>query len=285
MFQKLLRVTAVAALLISTTFPILSRAAEDSGPIRIYALDGGHIEIANMGPFTDTGENEGKASSLVASAFLIRHPKGDLLWDSGLGDAIADQKDGIALAPGFRATVSTKLVDQLQRAGVAPSDIDFLAFSHMHGDHTGNANAFPLATWLLNQRELDYALSNPTPFGVQPPTFTSYKAVNKQFVSGDHDVFGDGKVRIIKAPGHTPGHQVLVVSLAKAGTIVLSGDLYHTRLNAKNKLVPSFNASRADTLASFDRIDRILKNTHGRLIIQHAEEDFATLPRPPLFIQ
>lgn len=285
MIQKLLCATALVAILISTTSPMLSRAADDSTSIRLYALDGGHIEIADMSMFSDTGEGEGKSSKLVSSAYLIRHPKGDLLWDSGFGDAIADQKDGLSPGPGYHISVPTKVVDQLQRAGVTPADIEFLAFSHMHGDHTGNANTFTGATWLVNQRELEFALSSPTPQGVQPPTFSAYKTVNKQFVNGDYDVFGDGKVRILKTPGHTPGHQVLVVNLAKAGTIVLSGDLYHSRLNAKSKLVPSFNASRADTLASFDRVDRILKNTHGRLIVQHAEEDFATLPKPPLFMQ
>jgi hypothetical protein len=66
---------------------------------------------------------------------------------------------------------------------------------------------------------------------------------------------------------------------------VLSGDLWHTRLNAKNKPVPPFNVSRADTLASIDRIDRIIKNTHARSIVQHSEEDFATLPKLPQFMQ
>ncbi len=68
-------------------------------------------------------------------------------------------------------------------------------------------------------------------------------------LTGDHDVFGDGSVRILKTPGHTPGHQVLFVKLKKAGVVVLSGDLWHQRASVKPHRVPGFNASRADTLA------------------------------------
>jgi N-acyl homoserine lactone hydrolase len=285
MHRKLWITAAFITLLGFALRPLALSAAETADAIRLYALNGGYIEMPDMGFFSDTGEGAGKPGRVVASSFLIRHPKGDLLWDTGLGDALAAKPEGVSPAPGFRNTVPIKLVDQLQAAGVTPADIDYLAFSHMHADHTGNANLFTKASWFLVQRELDYATTTPAPQGVDPTTFSAYKSVAKQFVNGDQDVFGDGKVRILKAPGHTPGHQVLAVTLSKAGTIVLSGDLWHTKLNAKLKLVPPFNYSRADTLASFDRIDRILKNTKGRLIVQHAEEDFATLPKPPQFMQ
>ena len=285
MSRKLAIVAAAVGVLLFLAMRPLVHAAEPSAEIRLYALNGGHIEIPDMGFFSDTGEGAGKPGRVVASSFLIRHPKGDLLWDTGLDDAIAAKPEGVSPGPGFRRTVPVRLQDQLQSLGVTPPEIEFMAFSHMHADHTGNANLFTKATWLLVQRELDWANGTPTPMGVEPATFSAYKTASKQIINGDHDVFGDGKVRILKAPGHTPGHQVLVVSLKKAGTVVLSGDLWHTRLNAKNKLVPAFNASRADTLASFDRIDRIIKNTHARLIIQHSEEDFATLPKLPQFMQ
>jgi len=97
-------------------------------------------------------------------------------------------------------------------------------------------------------------------------------------------VFGDGSVRILKAPGHTPGHQVLEVKLKKTGVVVLSGDLYHTDANRKFRRVPAFNASRADTLASIDRIEKIVQNTHARFIIQHSLEDIAALPKFPGYL-
>jgi glyoxylase-like metal-dependent hydrolase (beta-lactamase superfamily II) len=277
----------VAALWVTAfLWPKFSEAAEPAAAaIKLYGFDAGHLSIADMGMFSDTGEGAGKPGNVVATSWLVRHPKGDLLWDTGLPDALADQPNGID-APGGVAhmSVTTRLLDQLKSIGVAPSDIEYLAFSHMHADHTGNANAFATGpTWLLSSVELNYALT--TPGACDPTSFSAYKTAKKQTVDGDFDVFGDGTVRILRTPGHTPGHRVLQVQLAKAGTVILSGDLYHTHRNQHDGLVPPFNSSRADTLASFDRVARILKNTHGRLIIQHAPEDLAAFPKPPKFLE
>ncbi len=103
-------------------------------------------------------------------------------------------------------------------------------------------------------------------------------------IDGDYDVFGDGSVRILKAPGHTPGHQVLMLKLKKSGTVLLSGDLNHVRENRRHRRVPPFNTDRADSLASIDRIEAILKNTKGRLVIQHDERDFKALPGFPKYL-
>jgi glyoxylase-like metal-dependent hydrolase (beta-lactamase superfamily II) len=91
-------------------------------------------------------------------------------------------------------------------------------------------------------------------------------------------------VRILKTPGHTPGHQVLVLKLQQAGTVILAGDLYHFRADRTGRLVPLFNTDRAQTLASFDRVERIARNTHARLVIEHDPEDFKALPKFPAFL-
>jgi N-acyl homoserine lactone hydrolase len=265
--------------------PLLSRAAEPAPAIKLYGFDAGHLMMKDMGMFSDTGEGAGKPGEVVATSWLIRHPKGDLLWDSGLGDALADKPGGFD-PPGGMAhlSVPTRLLDQLKLVSVTPADVEYIAFSHMHPDHTGNANAFAKSsTWLLSKLELDSALAPGS--HADPTTFSAYKTAKTQLLEADHDVFGDGSVVILRTPGHTPGHQVLQVRLAKAGTIILSGDLYHTHRNEKEKLVPPFNWNRADTLASFDRITRILKNTHGRLIIQHAPEDLAAFPKAPKYLE
>jgi N-acyl homoserine lactone hydrolase len=266
-------------------WPKFSRAAEPGPAIKLYGFDVGHMVFNDMGMFSDTGEGAGQPGNVVATCFLVRHPKGDLLWDTGLPDALADKPGGLDAPGGIgHMTVPTRLIDQLKTVGIAPSEIEFLAFSHMHPDHTGNANLFEKGpTWLLNQLEVNYALASPA--HADPSSFSAYKTAKKQMIEGDHDVFGDGTVRILATPGHTPGHQVLEVRLAKAGTIVLSGDLYHSRRNERDKLIPAFNFSRAETLASFDRVSRILKNTHGRLIIQHAPEDLAAFPKAPKYLE
>lgn len=116
---------------------------------------------------------------------------------------------------------------------------------------------------------------------VVPALFADYHHVHTNMFEGDYDVFGDGRVRILSAPGHTPGSAVLWLDLARTGPVMLSGDLYVGRESRRFGYVPSVNADRADTLASVARIERILKRTHARLIIQHDPHDYAALPKLP----
>ena len=166
----------------------------------------------------------------------------------------------------------------------------YVAFSHFHLDHTGNANAFVAATWIINQAELDWALAPATPPVIDLKSFSAYKTVRIQMVSGDYDVFQDGTVRILRAPGHTPGHQVLLLKLAKSGSVLLSGDLYHLRSDrphagAAAVRLMTINTSRADSLASVSRVETILKNTHARLVIQHDPNDIKLLPVSPAYLE
>jgi N-acyl homoserine lactone hydrolase len=262
----------------------LARAA-DAPPIRLYTFDGGRITLKDMGIFADTGEYDGKSGKLSAPAFLIVHPKGTLLWDTGLPEKIAQQPEGTAIEGGIHLRVDKTLSQQLKEIDMDASKVNFMAFSHMHFDHTGNANLFPAATWIVNRAELAWAQGQPAPFGVDPSTFTAIQNAKTHLIDGDHDVFGDGTVRILKAPGHTPGHQVLAIKLKKAGMIVLSGDLYHSRANRKAHRVPAFNHGRADTLASFDRIEKIVKNNRARFVVQHDPADAGALPQAPGFLE
>jgi glyoxylase-like metal-dependent hydrolase (beta-lactamase superfamily II) len=261
-----------------------SAKADAVKEVRLYALDCGKVEFKDLGFFADTGEYDGKPGTLITPCFVVRHPKGTLLWDTGLGDKLAENKGGGG-ENGITPSVSVTLAEQLKALGLGPSDVTHMAFSHMHFDHTGNANSFPGAIWLLNQAELNWATGKPTPFAVAPDSFSGYKTAKNVIMTGDHDVFGDGSVRILKAPGHTPGHQVLLLKLAKAGSVVLGGDLYHMRDNRKFKRQPTFNTDRADTLASFDRIEKIVSNQKARFVIQHDAADFKTLPKFPAYLQ
>jgi N-acyl homoserine lactone hydrolase len=265
---------------------ILSLAAPALGAaqVRLYTLDCGHATFKDMAGFSDTGEYDGKPGSMVAPCFLIKHDNAYLLWDFGLGDRFAANAAGSDVAPGVHITVPVTLRAQLQALHLEPSDITYVAFSHLHWDHTGNANEFPDSTWIMSRTELAAATALPPPNGVLPETFAVYKSAKTESIDADYDVFGDGTVMILRAPGHTPGHQVLKLKLRTRGTVILSGDLYHSRLNRIFKRVPVSNVSRADTMASMDRIETIIKNTHGRLIVQHDPLDFEILPKAPAFL-
>ncbi len=218
---------ALALLCLCMAPPSFARPSE----LRLYVLDCGHATFKDMGGFSDTGEYDGKAGAIAAPCFLIRHPKGDLLWDAGLGDHYNYPQEGSDAAPGVHVTVPVTLMAQLKSLGLTPKDINYIAFSHLHWDHTGNANEFPDSVWIMNKAELAAASVLPPPGGVLPETWSAYKNAKNEPIEGDYDVFGDGRVMILRAPGHTPGHQVLKLKLQKSGVVILSGDLYHLRSN------------------------------------------------------
>jgi glyoxylase-like metal-dependent hydrolase (beta-lactamase superfamily II) len=260
------------------------RAADPAEAIRLYALDCGHASFKDSGFFSDTGEYDGKPGAVAVPCFLVRHPKGTLLWDTGLSDKIAESPNGVE-HDGIHMSMARTLASQLKELGLSASDVTYLAFSHLHFDHTSNANAFGASTWIMNGSDLKWALGTPTPFGVDPASFSAYSNAKTKMIEGDYDVFGDEAVRILKTPGHTPGHQVLLLQLRKSGTVILSGDLYHLRDNRKFRRIPTFNSSRAETLASMDRVERIIRNRKARIVVQHDPLDFAALPKFPVYLE
>jgi N-acyl homoserine lactone hydrolase len=259
-----------------------AHAADAVDEVRLYTLDCGRVQLKDMGMFSDSGEYDGKPGKLVDPCFVIRHPKGMLLWDTGLSDKLAESKGGVDIDAGH-IQLDVTLLDQLKAIGLTPADITYLSFSHTHYDHTSNANEFSGATWILNKAEIAWAESNPGAF-VKLDSFNDYKTAKTQMIDGDYDVFGDHSVVILKTPGHTPGHQSLELKLKKSGVVILSGDLWDLRDNYRFRRVPPHNTERADTLASMDRIISILKNTKGRLVIQHDPGDFEALPKAPGYL-
>jgi N-acyl homoserine lactone hydrolase len=254
-----------------------TQAAAAPGEIRLYTINCGHLEFKDLSFFSDTGDYDGgKSGVIVAPCFVIRHPKGILVWDTGMSPHFPKGVNAAGVSGGIDVPVETLLA----QIGIKPADVNYLAFSHLHSDHTGNANLFKSATWIMNKTELAWALAGGSGSPVDVSTFSEYKTARKHMIDADYDVFGDGTVRILK----TPGHEVLMLKLQKAGTVILAGDLYHFRADRASRLVPLFNTDRADTLASFDRVERIAHNTHARVVIEHDPEDFKSMPKFPAFL-
>ena len=244
-------------------------------PIELYRLDCGAIQVKNLDEFSDTYLYVGRQKTLTASCYLIRNGAQVLLWDTGLDGALAgtSKDDG-----GYVNSLKERIVPQLARIGVKPEDVTHVGVSHYHFDHIGQARDFPRATLLIGKK--DYAVAK-----VWPPAQQAFAPWIKdggkvEEVAGDKDVFGDGRVTILAMPGHTEGHQALLVHL-ESGPVLLSGDQYHFTEQVANRGVPSFNTSRAETLASMDRFDRIAKQLKAKVIIQHEPADIAKLPAFP----
>jgi N-acyl homoserine lactone hydrolase len=197
------------------------------------------------------------------NCYLLRHAKGLLLWDTGVSDAVATMPDGMVVANGAIIYRRAKtLVGQLAELGVKPADVTYVAVSHTHGDHVGNIALFPTSTVLIHGAEYEWAMA-----GQAKPAFSATQTITK--LAGDHDVFDDGSVTILSTPGHTPGHQSLLVRLARTGALVLSGDAVHFQDNWANKRVPAMNFNRDQSLASLDRLARVLAEQRAQLWINH----------------
>jgi N-acyl homoserine lactone hydrolase len=237
---------------------------------RLYVMDCGHNAAGDQARWSP-GVNVGKPIELSDTCTLVKHGNQWLLWDTGYPDAIADKPVENALG---RATRARKLAAQLDELGVKPRDIAFVAVSHTHGDHVGNVDMFPDSTLLIQKAELDWAFAE----GKQPP-FRKDRPTRP--LTGDLDVFGDGSVVLLSTPGHTPGHQSLLVHLARTGWLVLTGDAAHFRDNWDHDRVPSMNTDAAQTHASHARIEKILAEKKATLWINHDLPTFTSLKHSP----
>jgi N-acyl homoserine lactone hydrolase len=264
--------------------------AQPVQPIRLYVFDGG---VLDSDPERyRLKKDEVATTQLSIAAFLVVHPRGTLMWDAG---AIADDTWTPAGAPvprrlllsngqERRVAIRSPLKTQLAAAGFAPRDITYFALSHYHWDHVANANDFAEATWLVSQAERD-GMFPPKP--LDPPQPSTYAALQNSrtviLAAGDHDVFGDGTVVIKRAAGHTPGHQVLYVKLARTGGVVLSGDLYHYPEERTLHRLPLTDFDQEQTRVSREALEAFLIRSGARLWIQHDLTGHAQLRKAPQY--
>jgi|tagenome__1003787_1003787.scaffolds.fasta_scaffold20458809_1 N-acyl homoserine lactone hydrolase len=259
---------------------------EPEGVQRMYVLNCGDSETKDLSAWSP-GVNIGKPWEFSDSCYLIRHAKGLLLWESGISDTIAAMPDGLVVGNGMLTLhVRNTLRSQLQALGISPADVTHLGFSHFHGDHAGNANLFTAATLYLQQAEYDAAFGlDASKFGFNPAFYNRLRDSKMVKLDGDHDVFGDGSVVIYSTPGHTPGHQSLLVRLRRTGPVLLSGDAVHFRENWENRRVPARNFNKDQSLASMDKLAAIVAREHATLWINHDKEQTDTLAHAPEYFE
>jgi N-acyl homoserine lactone hydrolase len=282
MLKRLIVIAALAALG-PVAAQAQSRPAAPATP-RIYVFDNGAIKGLDPKLFNFARE-ELKEVDFVNVSYLIVHPRGTLMFDAG---AVADShfKDGQPVTEGIMSATKP-LLPQLAAAGYKPSDVTFFALSHYHADHTANANEFAAATWIVQKAERDF-MFGPKPQGtiVQEASYAKLKdAKTKILDNEDFDVFGDGTVVVMTAPGHTPGHQVVAVKLAKRGTVVLAGDLYHYPEERTTGRVPTFEFNVEQSRAARARVEKFLTDNAAQLWIEHDIATHAGLPRAPQYVE
>jgi glyoxylase-like metal-dependent hydrolase (beta-lactamase superfamily II) len=272
-------IVALATLLLSSETLLAQPGDAKSGVDRLYNLDCGQARAGDMSRWTP-GENINTPMDVVDNCYLIHHSRdGYLLWDTGIADAVAAMPDGLAPAqagaPHWRRTKT--LAGQIAALGVKPADIKYVAISHTHPDHVGNVELYPQSTLLVQKAEYEWPLPN------GGARFNAAHPVKK--LEGDYDVFGDGSVTILSTPGHTPGHQSLLVRLPKTGAIVLSGDAVHFKDNWDKRRVPAGNTDKDKTLASMQRLADLMAKEKAQLWINHDRAQSDTLKHAPDFYE
>jgi N-acyl homoserine lactone hydrolase len=243
--------------------------------VRLIALDGGRIQATgeDATSMSEDGAYDGRTLDMPVPCFLIRHPDGNLVWDTGMSRTRTDLGDW--------ATPGASLVEQLAALDLAPADIRFLSVSHSHWDHSGNAGLFAGSTWIVNPVERELMFDAESRASQAMDDYRALEGADVRLITDDHDVFGDGSVQVIQAPGHTAGHMVLLVRLADTGPILLSGDLWHLVESRRYRRQPVFNTDHAQTLASMDKVEALVATERARVVIQHDPDDYDWIRQQP----
>jgi N-acyl homoserine lactone hydrolase len=282
------KIWAELGLSIALTLTIQSafgqKKAEPVKSLRVYVFDCGTIKGLDPALFQFKNEDL-QDSNMVVPCYLVVHPKGTLMWDVGVIPDSAFQGQGPVSQPLLMATSTSSklLLPQLAALGYRPADITYVAFSHYHGDHVANANAFAGSTWLVHPTERQAMFAAPADQQAAYSRLKNSKTVS--LPNADYDVFGDGTVVIKYAPGHTPGHQVLFLKLPKTGPVLIAGDLWHYPEERNANKAPQIEANREQTMASRAEMEAFLKKSGAQLWIEHNPATFSRLKKAPEYIE
>lgn len=240
--------------------------------VRVYVLDTGVIASSDFSEWSPTAP-PGTHREMSVRSYLVVHPDGVLLWDTGIADAIAADPAGRRITDTVVFRVPTTLREQLEAIGHDSGQIDLIGLSHMHIDHVGNLEQFPRASVLV-QRDEHAAAYGPDPERLTyiPEAYAALDRGRIETVGGEQDVFGDGAVVMVPLPGHTPGHQGLLVALRDTGPVLLAGDIAYStedyRVGAVRRGNVDLDASRRSI-----EVARRLERDRGATVWLHHDLD------------
>ena len=276
-------IAAMAATLLLAARAHSQEAASRAVAMRLYLLDCGTLKARDGLPYGLSLEQV-PPRDLSNPCALVVHPRGTLLWETGLHESVnatppltQPPRPGRP-RPGDR--VDKPLKQQLAEIGYAPSDITYLALSHAHWDHTGNVRDYLGSVWLVQKSEREAMFGS-----IPAPNRADYEGLKEsraRVLDGDHDVFGDGAVRLIFTPGHTPGHQSLFLRLPNTGAVLLAGDLYHFPEELTLKPAPAGRTAAA-VASSKAKVQALIAATRAQLWIQHDARGFSMLEKSPAY--
>jgi N-acyl homoserine lactone hydrolase len=247
----------------------------------VFALTCGHL-TGDLGRLMEGGEGRIR---VPIPAYLIEHPKGTALFDTGMHpdcqrDPAARVGRRAAGLFAFDYRPGEEIAARLEALDHDPGKIDLIINSHFHFDHVGGNALIPNATVLVQRREWEAGADPETAvrLGFNPRDFDIGHKV--RLIDGEHDVFGDGSVTCLPTYGHTPGHQSLKLRLA-AGDVVLAADSCYFCRTLRERRLPRFVYDRDGMLAALDRL-AALEAGGARIFFGHDPEFWAAVPQAPI---
>jgi N-acyl homoserine lactone hydrolase len=249
--------------------------------IRLYVLDAGLIECSDFSMFSPNAA-PGTRQDMTVRSHLVVHPHGKLLWDAGIDDTIHALPDGKQILDPIVFKVPTTLQSQLDQIGIDPAEIDYLGLSHLHPDHVGNIDLFPNAKVVLQAAEYEAGFGpGAEELTLMPESYAGLNHDNVLMINGDHDLFGDGSVTLMALPGHTPGHQGLLVRLRGSGPILIASDLSYSASDYAAGAIRQGNVDLEQTREAIERAKTIEREQSASVWLPHdlaAQRDIRLAP-------
>lgn len=239
--------------------------------LRLIPVEAGWL-TSDQGTLSEGHSGE---AEMPVSCWVIEHPKGRVLFDSGLHVDLLESSERLGAAASlFKVAMKGGLDAQLEAAGVDPASIDILVFSHLHWDHSGGTHAIPNARLLVQKKEWASASEDDGAMrGYNRKDFDLGHDVVK--LEGEHDIFGDGTVVCVPTPGHTAGHQSLRVML-ESGPVLLVGDCCYWEEMLEKMILPPFGYDKQEQLRSMEKL-KAMREAGAVLFFGHDRAQWLSL--------
>lgn len=264
-------------------------AGAQSGDMRLYVFTSGSLGGFPKGALQIGGQ--GNVDWAPVSFYVLRHPKGNVIFDTGNNDKTIANPDGwwgpLAKGFGLKMSKDDAMAAQLAKIGMTVKDIKYVVVGHMHLDHGGNVQQFPHATLVVQDDEMKAAWWPDVGYSVYyiPGDFNETKGYNVLRINGDLDLFGDGTFRVIRGRGHTPGSQFAVVRLRKTGSVILTSDTVYLKESLDKNLLPPIPGVThpVDAYATYAKIRHIRDTENATILYGHDPEVFKATKKAPEF--
>ncbi len=243
--------------------------------LKLYVFDGGRAHLPDMNHLTPD-RNVGRPVTIPILTFLIAHPKGLVVFDTGVDtDVLGD--------PYLDADPECRIDRQIRRVGYEPADVAYVLLSHLHMDHIGCAGLFPQATFVVRRSELRAAWwPDAYEHGYDFNALLKMRHFTYLQLPDDEafDLFLDGSIVCIDTKGHTEGHQSVIVDLPHSGRVVLAGDAAQVEENLSDSVPPGMSWSSQRAVQSITKL-RHMQNQGALVILGHELSALESLKLAP----